>query len=320
MQKPVGIIGGGNMGEALIAGIIQSGLLVHGEILFSEPRPERREYLREKFSVSPVETNRGLASRAPTLILAVKPQSVPEVLSEITHLLKPDHLLISICAGVSLDFIQSFFRIPIRMVRAMPNTPALIQRGATALAPSPSARGEDLAAAEAIFQAVGITEIVKESQMDAVTGLSGSGPAYVFAVIEALAAGGVKEGLSQDVALNLTTQTVLGAAHLIQATAKHPATLRDQVCTPGGTTMAGLYAMEEGGFRLALMNAVISATRRSKELGEALQKPPLLSASFPPLKRGAHPLPPDRSEKIQRTTRKGERTKQQKFKAARKLH
>ncbi|MBI5968461.1 MAG: pyrroline-5-carboxylate reductase [Deltaproteobacteria bacterium] len=279
MEKPLGIIGGGNMGEALIAGLIHSGLLSPAEILFSEPRPERRAYLQEKFRVSFAETNRDLVTRAPTLILAVKPQSVPEVLAEIAQSLKPHHLIISICAGVPLDYIQSFIPRPIRMVRAMPNTPALIQKGATALAPSPAAQAKDLSTAEAIFQAVGITAIVKESQMDAVTGLSGSGPAYVFAVIEALAAGGVKEGLSQDVALNLTTQTVLGAAHLIQATAKHPATLRDQVCTPGGTTMAGLYAMEEGGFRLALMNAVIAATQRSKELGEALQK---LPSSSPP--------------------------------------
>ncbi len=274
MQKPVGIIGGGNMGEALIAGITQSGLLNSGEILFFEPRSDRREFLRKKFSVSPGASNQDLVNRAPTIILAVKPQSVPEVLLEVASAMTSHHLLISICAGVPLDYIQSFFVRPIRMVRAMPNTPALIQRGATALAPSPVAKPEDLSVAEAIFQAVGITVVVKETQMDAVTGLSGSGPAYIFSVLEALAAGGVKEGLPQDVALALTTQTVLGAAHLIQVTANHPATLRDQVCTPGGTTMAGLYAMEEGGFRLALMNAVIAATRRSKELGEALQKSP----------------------------------------------
>jgi pyrroline-5-carboxylate reductase len=274
MQKTVGIMGGGNMGEALISGIIQSGLLTPRDILFHEPRPERRKYLQEKFAVIPVDANSQLIPRAATLILAVKPQSVPEVLPEIASLLRPHHLLISICAGVPLSYLQSFCPHPVRMVRAMPNTPALIQKGATALAPSPAARLEDISTAEAIFQAVGITVLVKESQMDTVTGLSGSGPAYVFAVIEALAAGGVKEGLSQDVALNLTTQTVLGAAHLIQATAKHPATLRDQVCTPGGTTMAGLYAMEEGGFRLALMNAVIAATKRSKELGEALNPLP----------------------------------------------
>ncbi len=289
MKKPLGIIGGGNMGEALMAGITQSGLLSAAEILFFEPRPDRKEYLREKFRVSPAEANKDLVILAPTLILAVKPQSVPEVLVEIGPLLKPHHLLISICAGVPLDYIQSFFQCPIRMVRAMPNTPALIQKGATALAPSPEAGPEDLATAEAIFTAVGMTAIVKESQMDAVTGLSGSGPAYIFAVIEALAAGGVKEGLSQDVALNLTTQTVLGAAYLIQATAKHPATLRDQVCTPGGTTMAGLYAMEEGGFRLALMNAVIAATRRSKELGEGLQRPAVSSAPQPPKKIADRP-------------------------------
>lgn len=271
MRKPLGIIGGGNMGEALIHGVLQSGLLSPEEIHFFEPRIDRRDYLRDKYRVPSAKSNEDLVSHCPIFILAVKPQSVPEVLPEISRWLRREHLLISICAGVPLDYLQSFCPGPVRMVRAMPNTPALIQKGATALAPSPQARAEDLSTAEAIFQAVGITSIVKESLMDAVTGLSGSGPAYVFAVIEALAAGGVKEGLSQEAALALTTQTVLGAAHLIQSSGKHPATLRDQVCTPGGTTIAGLYAMEEGGFRLALMNAVIAATRRSKELGEALR-------------------------------------------------
>lgn len=271
MQKPVGIIGGGNMGEALIAGIINSKLLTPADVLFFEPRAERAEFLAQKFGVRRMKDNRQLTKRANVLILAVKPQSVPEVMMEIAPLVKTSHLLISICAGVSLAYLQSFFNFPVRMVRAMPNTPALIQKGATALAPSPQAQAEDVSAAEAIFNALGITVIVKESQMDAVTGLSGSGPAYIFAVIEALAAGGVKEGLPQEVALTLTTQTVLGAACLIQATGKHPATLRDQVCTPGGTTMAGLYAMEKGGFRLALMNAVIAATQRSQELGAALK-------------------------------------------------
>jgi pyrroline-5-carboxylate reductase len=273
MRKPVGIIGGGNMGEALIAGVIQSGLLSPEEILFFEPRMDRRDYLREKYQALSAKSNVDLVTRSPIIILAVKPQTVPEVLPEICRSIKKDHLLISLCAGVTLDYLQSFCPLPVRMVRAMPNTPALIQKGATALAPSPQARAEDFSAAEAIFQAVGITVMVKESLMDAVTGLSGSGPAYVFAVIEALTTGGVKEGLSQEAALALTTQTVLGSAHLIQSTGKHPATLRDQVCTPGGTAIAGLYAMEDGGFKLALMNAVIGATRRSKELGEELRTP-----------------------------------------------
>ncbi len=279
MRKPLGIIGGGNMGEALMAGVTQSGLLPPDELRFFEPRANREAFLREKYRVPPAGSNRELVTHCPIVILAVKPQTVPEVLPEISACLTREHLLISICAGVPLDYLQAFFPIPIRMVRAMPNTPALIQKGATALAPSPIARPEDLSTAEAVFRAVGITAVVKESLMDAVTGLSGSGPAYVFAVIEALASGGVKEGLSQDAALALTTQTVLGAAHLIQATGKHPATLRDQVCTPGGTTISGLYAMEEGGFRLSLMNAVIAATRRSKELGELLQKPVLAPIS-----------------------------------------
>jgi pyrroline-5-carboxylate reductase len=278
MRKPVGIIGGGNMGEALIAGVIQSGLLSPEEILFFEPRMDRRDYLREKYQALSAKSNVDLVTRSPIIILAVKPQTVPEVLPDISRSIRKNHLLISLCAGVTLDYLQSFCPLPVRMVRAMPNTPALIQKGATALARSRTAHAEDLSTAEAIFQAVGITVIVKESLMDAVTGLSGSGPAYVFAVIEALTTGGVKEGLSQEAALALTTQTVLGSAHLIQSTGKHPATLRDQVCTPGGTAIAGLYAMEEGGFKLALMNAVIGATHRSKELGEELRTPISVSA------------------------------------------
>ncbi len=274
MQKPVGIIGGGNMGEALIAGLTQSGLLTAKEVFFFEPRADRSQFLQHKFGVGSMKDNRQLINQAKTVILAVKPQSIPEVMEEIAPLARPNHLIISICAGVSLDYLQSFFNFPMRLIRAMPNTPALIQKGATALAPSAKAKPEDISAAEKIFQALGTTVIVKEVQMDAVTGLSGSGPAYIFAVIEALAAGGVKEGLPQDVALALTTQTVLGAASLIQVTGKHPAALRDQVSTPGGTTMAGLYALEEGGLRLALMNAVIAATRRSRELGEALKNMP----------------------------------------------
>jgi pyrroline-5-carboxylate reductase len=279
MKKPLGIIGGGNMGEALIAGVTHSAIFSPQEILFFEPRLDRAQYLSEKYRVSAVKTNQDLVKKCPTVILAVKPQSVPEVLAEIVPRIQSHHLLISICAGVLLDYIQSFFAQPIRMIRAMPNTPALIQKGATALAASPGATEEDLSDAVKIFQAVGQTFVVQESQMDIVTGLSGSGPAYVFAFIEALAAGGVKEGLPNDVALALASQTVLGAAQLMQITGQHPAILLNQVCTPGGTTVSGLYAMEKAGFRLALMDAVMAATGRSRELGKAMRR----SADVPPL-------------------------------------
>jgi len=271
MRKPLGIIGGGNMGEALIAGVIHSSILSPQEILFYEPRSDRRQDLQKKYHIAAAKSNFDLVQKCPTLILAVKPQSVAEVLSEIAPRIQPYHLIISICAGVLLDYIQSFFTQPIRLIRAMPNTPALIQKGATALAASPRATDEDLSSAVKIFQAVGQTFIVQESQMDIVTGLSGSGPAYVFAFIEALAAGGVKEGLPQDVALSLAKQTVLGAAHLMQTTGQHPAVLSSQVCTPGGTTVFGLYAMEKAGFRMALMDAVTAATGRSRQLGNALR-------------------------------------------------
>jgi pyrroline-5-carboxylate reductase len=283
MRKPLGIIGGGNMGEALIAGVIHSSTLAPHEILFSEPRSDRRRDLQKKYHVAAAKSNADLVQKSPTLILAVKPQVVAEVLDAIAPRIQPHHLLISICAGVLLDYIQSFFPRPIRLIRAMPNTPALIQKGATALAPSPCATAEDLSSAVKIFQAVGRTFIVQESQMDTVTGLSGSGPAYVFAFIEALAAGGVKEGLPLDVALSLANQTVLGAAHLMQTTGQHPAVLSSQVCTPGGTTVFGLHAMEKAGFRLALMDAVTAATGRSRELGNALRN---LSHPFPSNPRG----------------------------------
>ena len=271
MRKPLGIIGGGNMGEALIAGVTRASILSPHEILFFEPRSDRRQDLQKKYHIATAKSNLELVQKCPTLILAVKPQAVAEVLSEITPRIQSRHLLISICAGVLLDYIQSFFAQPIRIIRAMPNTPALIQKGATALAASPRATEEDLSSAAKIFQAVGQTFIVQESQMDIVTGLSGSGPAYVFAFIEALAAGGVKEGLPQDVALSLANQTVLGAAHLMQITGQHPAVLSSQVCTPGGTTVFGLYAMEKAGFRLAIMDAVTAATGRSRQLGNALR-------------------------------------------------
>lgn len=281
MQKPVGFIGAGNMGEALMGGMIKSGLLFPQEILFSEPRLDQRQRLQEKLGVKSVENNPSLASRAPTLILAVKPQSVPEVLQEMADRITPSHLLISIAAGVPLSYIQSYLTHPVRKIRVMPNTPALILQGAAALAPSPEATVDDLAAARAIFDSVGKTVVVEEKLMDAVTGLSGSGPAYVFAFIEGLISGGVKEGLSWDVAFALAVQTVLGSAAMISSTAEHPATLRDKVSSPGGTTMAGLYALEQGSFRASLMGAVSAATRRSKELGQALQIPPNHSSTSP---------------------------------------
>jgi pyrroline-5-carboxylate reductase len=284
MQKPFGFIGAGNMGEALMAGMIKSGLLFPQEILFSEPRLDQRERLQVKLGVKSVEDNPSLASRAPTLILAVKPQSVPEVLREMADQITPSHLLISIAAGVPLSYIQSYLTHPVRKIRVMPNTPALILQGAAALAPSSEATVDDLATARAIFDSVGKTVVVEEKLMDAVTGLSGSGPAYVFAFIEGLISGGVKEGLSRDVAFALAVQTVLGSAAMISSTAEHPAVLRDKVSSPGGTTMAGLYALEQGSFRASLMSAVSAATRRSRELGQALQTPP--DHSSPPLSQG----------------------------------
>lgn len=262
----IGFIGGGNMAEAIIRGLLRGAFPAAG-IVVSEPGAERRRLLQEQFGVTLAADNLEVARGCGLVVLAVKPQIAAEVLSGIGAAFAGDKLLISILAGVATATIEDFFDGAPRVVRAMPNTPALVGAGATALCPGRFAGVDDLLVARHLFEAVGSVQVVGEAQMDAVTGLSGSGPAYVFTIIEALADGGVQEGLPRDTALALAVQTVLGAARLVQESGEHPAVLRDKVCSPGGTTIAGLKALEEKGLRAALMEAVGSAARRSRELG-----------------------------------------------------
>jgi pyrroline-5-carboxylate reductase len=194
------------------------------------------------------------------------------VLDQIGDTISADSLVISIAAGVPVAVIQSKLRPGTRVVRAMPNTPALVDAGATAIARGEHASESDLESAKKIFDAVGITVVLEESQLDAVTGLSGSGPAYVFLILEALSDAGVKVGLSRRTAQLLAAQTLLGSAKLLIETNEHPGRLKDMVTSPGGTAITGLHTLEHGGVRTTLMNAVEAATRRSRELGEALVK------------------------------------------------
>lgn len=264
--KKIGFIGGGNMAEALIKGLLKGALPAAG-ILVSEPSAERRRLLTDRYGISLAAENLEVVRACDLLVLAVKPQIAGEVLPQVASAFSETKLLVSILAGADTETIAAYFDGAPRIVRAMPNTPALVGAGATAITPGRFATPDDLQTVRRLFEAVGKVEVVREDQMDAVTGLSGSGPAYVFTIIEALADGGVQEGLPRDVAHALAVQTVLGAARLVAETGAHPALLREQVCSPGGTTIAAVKALEEKGLRHALMEAVARAAARSRELG-----------------------------------------------------
>ena len=264
--EKVGFIGGGNMAEAFIKGLLGGGLPAN-MIFVAEPNDIRRNFIAERYAVGTMVSNREVVEIADCIVLAFKPQIVEEVLTEVASAFADNKLLISILAGVSTSTLESFFDGEPRVVRAMPNTPALVGQGAAGLCAGRFASRDELAIARKLFETVGTVQMVSEEQMDAVTGLSGSGPAFVYTFIEALADGGVQEGLRRDVAQALAVQTVLGAAMLVKETGEHPALLRDKVCSPGGTTIAAMRVLEERGLRATMMEAVSSATRRSKELG-----------------------------------------------------
>jgi pyrroline-5-carboxylate reductase len=268
LMPDTALIGGGNMAEAIIRGLVASRTVSPGELVVSDVRGERLEYLRRTYGVETQTKNAEAARGVALVLLAVKPQVIRLALDELAGVLTPRQLVVSIAAGVPTAAIeQRFADRPMRVVRVMPNTPALVLRGISALAPGRHATTEDLAVARRLFDAVGRTVVVEERLLDAVTGLSGSGPAFVFLAIEAMADGGVKAGLPRDVAQTLAVETVRGAATLLLETGKHPGELKDMVASPGGTTIAGLHALELGGFRAALMSAVEAAARRSRELG-----------------------------------------------------
>jgi len=265
--KKIVIIGGGKMGEVIAAGILKAGLAQPGSVTVSDIVPDRLAYLKGRYAVGTAQDNRKAARDADIVILAVKPQGIGEVLEELAPVIDRKKLVVSIAAGIPIRFIAERLKKGIPIVRVMPNTPALVGEGAAALAAGEAASGADLAVARGIFDALGVTVVVKEDLMDTVTGLSGSGPAYGFIIIDALSDGGVLMGLPRDVATKLAAQTLLGAAKLYLDSLKHPGELRDMVTSPGGTTIAGIRALEKHGLRSALIQAVEAATLRSQELG-----------------------------------------------------
>ncbi len=265
--KKVGFIGSGNMGEALIKGLTAANV-VPGEMIWaSDVRGDRLKEIAGTYGIKLAPDNLQLVREADVVIMAVKPQIMAPVLREIASVFSRRKLMISLAAGVSTESIRASLGKDGRLIRVMPNTPALVLEGVTAIAKAEGLEPEDMDVAGEIFSAVGRVVVLDESLMDAVTGLSGSGPAYVALVIESLADGGVKMGLDRITAMTLATQTVLGAAKLLLETRLHPGALKDMVSSPGGTSIAGVAALEEGGIRTTFIKAVERATQRSKELG-----------------------------------------------------
>ena len=270
--KRIAFLGTGNMAEAMVKGLLRAGASAKEEIVCAEPRAERRAEISQRYGVAATASNAEAADRGDVIFLTVKPQIMSQVLDEVATVVDPKKLVISIAAGITTQAIAAQLGAGVRIVRAMPNTAALVGAAATAICRGAHATAADLEQARTLFETVGTVDVVDEGLLDAVTGLSGSGPAFLFLVVEALSDGGVKMGLSRDVATQLAAQTLVGAGRLVLETGEHPGRLKDQVTSPGGTTIAGMHALETGGVRGAFIQAVEAATIRSRELGDKAKK------------------------------------------------
>jgi pyrroline-5-carboxylate reductase len=272
-NKIIAIIGTGNMGDALVSGLIGSGSSTPQNIICSDVRKDKLDKIKSQYKVRTTTSNLKAVSEADIVIYAVKPQLMASVLNETAKNLDMSKLVISIAAGVPLAAMESCIDKDMRLIRVMPNIAAAVKEAATAIAAGAHATKEDVELAMEIFNSIGKCIFLKENYlMDAITGLSGSGPAYIFLIVDALADAGVKMGLSRQDSLFLAAQTILGAAKLLIETQEHPGQLKDKVTSPGGTAIAGLATLESGGLRTTLINAVEAATKRSKELGDLMTK------------------------------------------------
>jgi len=265
-DKKLAVLGAGKLGETLIKGLIEAAVTSAANVTVTAAHQQRLDQMRERFAVSTTFSNTEAARGADVLILSVKPQAVPAVLADIRDVVRPPQVLISVAASVSAAFIEKHLASPVPVIRAMPNTPCLVDKGMTGIAPGTNASRQDLELARYIFNAVGRTVVVDEKHMDAITGLSASGPAFIYIIIESLAEAGVKVGLPRDIATELAAQTVVGAGSMVLETGEHPAKLKDTVTTPAGCTIDGILELEDGGLRVTLIKAVVKATERAKEL------------------------------------------------------
>lgn len=268
IKKNVGIVGVGKIGTAIAKGLLRADLVQNKQILASAPRRETRDGIAGELGIRVTGDNKEVVRASDIVLITVKPQAIDSVLREISGAVTPTLLVVSVAAGVPLARIEALLPKGSRVVRVMTNTPSLIGMGASAYSGGSHASDEDLATVAAILESVGIALLLEERHLDAVTALSGSGPAYVFLFLESLVAGGVQMGLNRDVALQLALHTVSGSAAMARSSSKHLAELRDEVTSPGGTTTAGLCTLERARFRAAVMDAVREATERSRALGQ----------------------------------------------------
>ncbi|MDQ6632024.1 MAG: pyrroline-5-carboxylate reductase [Verrucomicrobiota bacterium] len=265
----IGFLGAGKMATALAQGFVHAGLVRANQLIGSDPMEAARKSFSQETGAKIANSNRDVLKFSNVLILAVKPGNVSELLTEIRSDFSEKHLLVSIAAGVPISKLENGLNEKARVIRVMPNTPALVGASATAFALGKSATAQDAELALKLFSAVGIAFSVKENLLDAVTGLSGSGPAYIYLMIEALSDGGVAAGLPRDISTKLAAQTVFGSAKMVLETGLHPGVLKDMVTSPGGTTIEGLHELEKGKVRGAFINAVRAATEKSKKLGQS---------------------------------------------------
>ncbi len=275
MPLRIAVLGAGNMGGALIGGIVNR--VAPAEYVAATTRtPERAAELSAKYGIrATAGGNREAAEQADLIVLAVKPSTLPKVVAEIRDVLTARQILLSVAAAVPIALIEKQVPVPMPIFRAMPNIPVVVEEGATAIACNSACTPEHRRIVEDIFRAVGVAVFVEEEMMHAVTALSGSGPAYIYMVIEAMIAGGLKMGLSREISTRLAEQTVLGAAKLVRETGLHPAVLRDQVITPGGVTISAIHELERHGLRAMLISAIETATRHSEERQRALEAKPI---------------------------------------------
>ncbi len=270
--RTIAFLGAGNMAGALIRGLLHAKACEPSEIFAVDVRPQRLDELAKRHGIRVGRDLAEAAAWADVVVLATKPQVFDRLLPVVGAAIRPDALVVSIAAGVPIDALEGQLPEGTRVVRTMPNTPALVDAGATAIARGTHASDEDVGLVRRIFDSVGVSVVLDEGLLDAVTGLSGSGPAYIFLIIEALSDAGVKVGLHRESAQLLAAQTVLGSAKLLLETGEHPGRLKDMVTSPGGTAIAGLHTLEAGGLRTTLINAVETAAARSRELGEILRE------------------------------------------------
>jgi len=271
INKKIGFIGSGNMAHAIISGLLNQGVIKRKNILSSDPSNKRLKCFSKEFSIRTFSNNIQVINECEVVVLSVKPQVIEAVLKQLRGYIKREHLIISIAAGIPMAFISKYLGNSSKIIRVMPNAPATVKEGISAISAGKNITQDDMKLAENIFNAVGRVVFLEESYLDAVTGLSGSGPAYIFLIIESLIEGGVACGISWDISKELVLQTIAGSVSMIRLTGKHPSELKDIVTSPGGTTIAGLKVLEDKRIRYALIKAVEAATKKATFLGKKLR-------------------------------------------------